>query len=54
ARARGADPTAVTRLIAGQIRGPLLGLYGEARVNVLKTNLALDAAFPAALNPQTK
>jgi potassium-transporting ATPase KdpC subunit len=48
AKARGADVAAVTALIQGQVRGPLFGLYGLARVNVLETNLALDAAFPLA------
>lgn len=46
ARARDADPQAVAALIAAQERGRWLGLYGEARVNVLLANLALDAAFP--------
>jgi K+-transporting ATPase ATPase C chain len=46
AAARGVDPTAVRALIEGAVRGPLLGLYGEPRVNVLLTNIALDDAFP--------
>ena len=46
AAARGADVAAVQDLIGGQVRGPLLGLYGLPRVNVLETNLALDATFP--------
>ena len=46
AKARGADPTAVRALIEGAVEPPFLGLYGEARVNVLLTNIALDAAFP--------
>ena len=46
AGARGADPAAVRALIGGVVERPLLGLYGEARVNVLATNIALDAAFP--------
>ncbi len=48
AAARGADPAAVAALIRGAVRGPLFGLYGEPSVNVLATNLALDAAFPMA------
>lgn len=44
--ARNADPAAVQALIARQVKAPLLGLYGEPTVNVLQTNLALDAAFP--------
>lgn len=47
ATARNADTVAVQAMIKNQIKAPLLGLYGEATVNVLQTNLALDAAFPA-------
>lgn len=47
AQARKADPQAVRALIQARIKGKVLGLYGEATVNVLETNLALDAAFPA-------
>lgn len=46
AAARGADRAAVRALIGGAVERPLLSLYGEARVNVLATNIALDAAFP--------
>lgn len=46
AAARGAAPEAVGALIDGAIEGRALGLYGEPRVNVLLTNIALDAAFP--------
>jgi K+-transporting ATPase ATPase C chain len=48
AAARGAPVGAVERLIAASAIGPWLGIFGQPRVNVLKTNLALDAAFPAA------
>lgn len=48
ATVRGADPAAVRALIADHVQGPLLGLYGLPRVNVLETNLALDEAFPMA------
>lgn len=48
ATARRADPEAIRALIEAHADGPLLGLYGLARVNVLETNLALDAAFPMA------
>ncbi|MTH66344.1 MULTISPECIES: potassium-transporting ATPase subunit KdpC [Paracoccus] len=46
AAARGVDEGAVRRLIEATTEGPLLGLYGEPRVNVLLTNIALDEAFP--------
>lgn len=46
AAARGVDEGAVRRLIEATNEGPLLGLYGEPRVNVLLTNIALDEAFP--------
>lgn len=46
ATARGADPVAVRALIAGAVQAKTLGLYGELRVNVLLTNIALDEAFP--------
>ena len=43
AKARGLEPAAVTSLVAQQIENPTFGVIGEARVNVLKLNLALDA-----------
>lgn len=46
AAARGADVAAVRALIEGATVGRTLWLFGEPRVNVLETNLALDAAFP--------
>jgi K+-transporting ATPase ATPase C chain len=46
AAARGADPAAVRALIEGRIERPL---FGPPVVNVLLANLALDAAFPAAI-----
>jgi potassium-transporting ATPase KdpC subunit len=46
AEARGADVAAVRSLIESAALGRTLWLYGEPRVNVLETNLALDAAFP--------
>ena len=48
---RGADAAAVRVLIERRTEGRFLGLYGEPRVNVLLTNLALDEAYgmpPAA------
>lgn len=46
ATARGVDEGAVRGLIEAAIEGPFFGLYGERRVNVLLTNIALDEAFP--------
>src|SRR5262249_48774885 len=43
ARVRGLEPSRVESLIASHQRAPLLGFIGEARVNVLELNLALDA-----------
>ncbi|HEX4164503.1 MAG TPA: potassium-transporting ATPase subunit KdpC [Bryobacteraceae bacterium] len=44
--ARGADRAAVDKLIASETRGRDLGFLGEARVNVLELNLALDRTEP--------
>jgi K+-transporting ATPase ATPase C chain len=44
ARVRGLAPDVVQRLIARHIEGRLVGLLGEARVNVLALNMALDEA----------
>jgi K+-transporting ATPase ATPase C chain len=46
AAARGVDPEALRALIETAIEPPFLSLYGEWRVNVLLTNIALDDAFP--------
>lgn len=46
AAARGVDASAVRAVIDAATEGPLLGLYGEPRVNVLLTNIALDEALP--------
>lgn len=42
ARARGLDVVAVDELVAAATEGRQLGVLGEARVNVLNLNLALD------------
>ncbi|MCK0209920.1 potassium-transporting ATPase subunit KdpC [Starkeya koreensis] len=51
AGARGVDEALVRDLIAAHISGPQLRVFGDARVNVLALNLALDAAAPAATAP---
>ncbi len=43
ADARGMDPEALAVLVKQYTRAPLLGVFGQARVNVLELNLALDA-----------
>lgn len=42
AAARGLPEARVAALLADEAQGPQLGLLGEARVNVLRLNLALD------------
>ena len=44
ARSRGLPLTQVQALIDAHTQAPALGLFGEARVNVLNLNLALDDA----------
>lgn len=46
ARARGADPAALRRLVDARTEGRQFGLLGEPRVNVLLLNIAVDGAFP--------
>jgi K+-transporting ATPase ATPase C chain len=48
AKARGASPDAVRKLIADHVEGPFLGFIGQSHVNVLMTNRALDDAMPKA------
>lgn len=43
ARARGLPEDRLRGLVAERVEGRTLGLFGEARVNVLALNLALDA-----------
>lgn len=47
AEARGVPVNEVAAVVAGVTEGPLLGIFGEPRVNVLRLNLALDAALPS-------
>jgi len=41
-RARKLDPARVREIVAAHTEGPDLGVFGEARVNVVELNLALD------------
>jgi K+-transporting ATPase ATPase C chain len=47
AKARGMAPEALHDLVQHSTEGRTFGVLGEAHVNVLKLNLALDAAQPA-------
>lgn len=51
AAARGMLPVQVEELVRSQVQKPLLGFLGEPRVNVLKLNLALDAAARQSTPP---
>lgn len=48
AAAREAPLVAVEKVIEENTQGRWLGIFGQPRVNVLKANLALDAALPRA------
>ncbi len=47
AAARGVPGEAVRALVEGSVEPPQWGVFGQARVNVLVLNLALDRLFPA-------
>lgn len=51
AAARGVSAAQVRQVIAANTQGPWLGVFGQSRVNVLKTNLALDAEVPVRAAP---
>lgn len=51
AAARGVDVSVVQKAIAANTTAPWLGVFGQPRVNVLRTNLALDAAAPKPAAP---
>lgn len=44
AQARGLSPESVMALVIANTEGPLLGLFGPEKVNVLKLNIALEKA----------
>ena len=46
AAARGVEVGKVEAILTAHVQAPWLGIFGQPRVNVLQTNLALDAAFP--------
>jgi len=46
AQARGVELSAVLTVLNDAERAPLLGIYGNPRVNVLDANLSLDTALP--------
>ncbi|WP_424466293.1 potassium-transporting ATPase subunit KdpC [Pseudoclavibacter helvolus] len=50
AAARGLEPDEVRTLVAAHTTGPLLGFLGQASVNVLELNLALDELGAATID----
>ena len=46
ARARGMPEAKLEELVARMTEGPALGFIGQARVNVLLLNMALDERYP--------
>ena len=50
ADARRLDEHLVTSLVEKSIERPLLGLFGPAKVNVLKLNVALDKLYPTLIS----
>ncbi|HXZ28436.1 MAG TPA: potassium-transporting ATPase subunit KdpC [Terriglobales bacterium] len=54
AKARGITEDELRRLVAEHTAGRQFGLFGEARVNVLELNLALDEKYPLKKAPEQK
>jgi len=46
AKARGVSPDQVRQLVLANQDGRVLGFIGEAKVNVLQLNIALDQKYP--------
>jgi K+-transporting ATPase ATPase C chain len=51
AKARGGDARLVREILAAHTEGRVFGVLGQPRVNVLETNLALDARYPLRQPP---
>jgi K+-transporting ATPase ATPase C chain len=51
AKARGVEPRLVRELLDAHVEGRVFGILGQPRVNVLETNLALDARYPLRQPP---
>ncbi|MDO9430842.1 MAG: potassium-transporting ATPase subunit KdpC [Phenylobacterium sp.] len=51
AKARGVEPRLVRELFDAHVEGRVFGVLGQPRVNVLETNLALDARYPLRQPP---
>ena len=54
AAARHLDEHLVANLVEKSIECPLLGLFGPAKVNVLKLNVALDKLYPTLISQNNK
>ena len=54
AAARHLDEHFVANLVEKSIECPLLGLFGPAKVNVLKLNVALDKLYPTLISQNNK